>query len=229
MLMRCTLIALLILGAIGLHAGELLDRMVATVNNHVILQSDWDDEVRFECFMAGRKVGDVSPDERRAALHRLIDQEILREQMHITDMKPAGTEAVEKQIAALKNEHLREHAGESWEAALSRYQITDKVVEEHVTVELEQFQLIDARFRSSIQVSPTEVEKYYREQIAPKLPASDSLNTADAMPKIREILVQDKMNHLLDTWLETLHSQAQIRVLSGNEASNSKPSQVEAQ
>src|SRR4051812_14946147 len=109
MCIRGTVIALLLPVAICLHAGELLDRIVGTVNTHVILQSDWDDEVRFEAFMSGRKPEDVTIEQRKAALNRLIDQEILREQMRLTDLKPAGADAIKKQVDDLKNEQLQAH------------------------------------------------------------------------------------------------------------------------
>src|SRR3954468_16352756 len=104
-----TLIALLLSVPVGLHAGELLDRIVATVNTHVILQSDWDDEVRFEAFMSGRRPEDVTLEQRKAALNRLVDQDILREQMRMTDLKPVGANAIKKQIDDLKNQQLGEY------------------------------------------------------------------------------------------------------------------------
>lgn len=215
-----TLIALLLLVPLSLQAGELLDRIVATVNTHAILQSDWDDEVHYECFMSGREPADVTAEQRKSALERLIDQEILREQMRVTDLKPAGADEIKKQIEDLKNDQLREHPGQSWAMMLSRYRLTDRVVEEHVAAELEQFQLVDLRFRPSIQISSADVENYYREQIIPRLPAADPSSLKDAAPQIREILIQGKINQLLNSWLETLRSQAQIQMLSVGDSSD---------
>jgi hypothetical protein len=223
MLNRRLFFALFLLVSLSLRAGEVLDRIVVTVNGHAILQSDWDDELRYECFMSGRKLSDVTSAERKPALDRLIDQEILREQMHATDVEPARAEQIEKQMDLLKSDEHREHPSESWETALSQYQLTEKGFESHVAAELEQFQLIDSRFRPSIQISAAEIEKYYREQLVPKFPASDRVSLADATPKIREILIQDKMNQLLGSWLEALRSQAQIRITSSEDStSNSK-------
>jgi hypothetical protein len=223
MFMRCTLIALLLSVAAGLHAGELLDRIVATVNTQVILQSDWDDEVRFEAFMSGRNPEDVTVEQKKAALDRLIDQDILREQMRMTDLKPAGADAIKRQIDDLRNEQLRERPGQSWETTISRYKLTDRIIEKHVAAELEQFQLVDLRFRPSIQVSSADVEKYYREEIVPRLSSSDPLSLNDAAQKIREILIQEKINQLLNAWLETLRSQTQIQVLSADHSSELQP------
>lgn len=224
MLKRSTFIALLSV-AIGLHAGELLDQIVATVNSHVILRSDWDDEIRFEAFMSGRRPEDITVEQRKAALDRLIDQDLLRDQMRMTDLKPAGTDAIKKQIENLKSEQIREHPAQSWATTLSQYQLTEKVLKDHVAAEMEQFQLLDLRFRSSIQVSSADIEKYYREQIIPKLPASYPMSLNDAAPKIKEILIQEKINQLLNSWLETLRSQAQIRVLLVDKSSDSQPMQ----
>jgi hypothetical protein len=138
----------------------------------------------------------------------------------MTDLKPVGADAIKKQIDDLKNAQLHEHPGQSWERILSQYRLTDKLVEEHVAAELEQFQLIDLRFRPSIQVSAVEVEKYYREQIIPKLPAPDSVSLNQATPKIREILIQEKINQLLNSWLESLRAQAHIQVVSAGNSSD---------
>lgn len=223
MFMRQIFLALLSL-SVGLHASELVDRIVATVNTQVILQSDWDDEVRFEAFMSGRNPGDVTVEEKKAALNRLIDQDVVGEQMRMTDLKAASAAEIEKQIDNIKSERLREHPEQAWETTLSRYQLTNKIVEQHVAAELEQFQFIDLRFRPSIQVSAGDVEKYYREQIVPKLPASDPLSLNDAAAKIKEILIQEKINQLLNSWLETIRSQAKIQVLSADQPSDPQPS-----
>jgi hypothetical protein len=93
-----------------------------------------------------------------------------------------------------------------------------------VAAELEQLQLVDLRFRPSIQVSSSDVEKYYREEIVPKLPPSGPLSLNDASPKIKEILIQQKINQLLNSWLDTLRSQSQIRIVSGDVSSDTQSS-----
>ncbi len=213
MWMRSTFFLLCLLGGVS-PATELLDRMVANVNGHVILLSDWEDELRFESFMSGRDPAAISPDERKGALERLIDQELLREQMRLTDEKAVDPARVQKQVESVKADYLREHGGESWDAALARYHLSEKSLEERIGSELQQAQLIDTRFRPSVQISPADIESYYKEQLVPKLPVGDPVGLAEATPKIREILVESKINQMLSSWLETLRSQAQIRIVS---------------
>src|SRR5579863_5237255 len=75
---------------------EVIDRIVATVNGSIILQSDWDEALCYEALLTNRTVGQFTDEDRRAVLDRLIDQELLREQMksadflHATDVEAAA-------------------------------------------------------------------------------------------------------------------------------------------
>ena len=75
-------------------AGEVIDRIVATVNGHVILLSDWEDSLRYEAFSSGRPLDRMTPDDRKSALDHLIDQELLREQLKDSDILHPSSEDV---------------------------------------------------------------------------------------------------------------------------------------
>jgi len=59
-------------------SAEVIDRIVATVNGHVILQSDWEDALRYEAFRNRRPLDHLTAEDRKSALDHLIDQELLR-------------------------------------------------------------------------------------------------------------------------------------------------------
>ncbi len=213
MRIRSAIFGLLLLAAQNAHAGEVLDRIVADVNGTVILQSDWDDELNYECFMSNRSIQDLTQADRNAILSRLIDQELLREQMRGSDFKTATPDEIDKQVEGLKQDFSRDHAGRSWNSALSSYGLSEAQVKNHITLELNQLRLVDARLRPSVQINPADVENYYREQLLPNSLSAQPVTLQDAAPKIREILTQQKIDELLASWLETLRSQAQIHVL----------------
>jgi hypothetical protein len=196
----------------ALRAGEVLDRMVATVNGHAILQSDWNDEVRYECFMSGRPIADLTTEDRRAAFERLIDQELLREQMASTDFKPASSEEIAKQMDDLKKQYAQDHGGQFWDAALLTYGTTGAQVVDHVAMELNSLRLVDSRLRPSIQVDNAAIENYYKTELLPKV-GGQGPSLQEATPAIRELLVQQQMNQALSSWLQSMRSQAQIRML----------------
>lgn len=204
---------LLVAGPPVVGAGEVLDRLVATVNGHALLESDWEDEVRYECFMSGRPLEQVTPGDRKAALDRLIDQELLREQMRSSDFKPVSSAEIEKQLDTLKAEYARDHESSSWSSALAGYGLSEAVAKDHIAVELNQLRLVDTHLRPLVQVEPAEIETYYKEQIAPKFPANQAPSLEQARRKIRELLVQQKIDQQLSSWLESLRSQARITLL----------------
>ncbi len=212
MLIRGTIAAMILLCALTLDAGEVLDRIAASVNGRVILQSDWDDEVRYESFMSGKPLQQVKPEARKAALDRLIDQELLREQVPAAEVQHASPEEVETQLQSLKGDYLREHGSPLGEA-LSQYHLTESNVRSRIETELDQLRIVDVRLRPSIQIDSSEVESYYKEKLLPELARSGVNKPAlqDASPQIRELLLQEKMNQMLSTWLESLRSQVQIR------------------
>jgi hypothetical protein len=212
------LVVLLLLLVPGGWAGEVLDRMIATVNGRAILQSDWNDELRYECFMSGRSLGELTAEDRRAVFERLIDQELLREQMSYTDFKPVGSEEISQQVNQLKKQYAGEHNGESWEAGLAAYDISQPDVAAHVAIELNALRLVNARLRPTIQIDQPAVEDYYKKELLAKLPAGQQISLQEATPKIRELLIQQKMNELLSSWLESLRSQANIRILASESA-----------
>jgi hypothetical protein len=204
---------LLLLAPPILWAGEVLDRIVVNVNGQVILQSDWDDELNYECFMSNRSTQGLTQEERNAALTRLIDQELLREQMRANDFNPAAADDIAKQIDGLKQDYPRDHEGKSWSDALASYGVSEADLKSHVELELNQLRLVDARLRPSVQINTVDVENYYKEQLLPKSSSAQAITLQEAAPKIREVLTQQKINQLLTSWLETLRSQAQIRML----------------
>jgi hypothetical protein len=202
------------LNAPALRAAVAVDRVAATVNRQAILDSDVEDEVRCQRFMQGRPAGEITAEDERAARARLIDRELLRQQMREGEIKPSGQEEIRNEIEQLKAA-VKERGFASWDSALAQYGITEDGLRKRIASEFEQLRLVDSRLRPAVQIEPAEVQRYYREQFLPKLMQSGAVlpTQAEAAPKIREILTQQKMNQLLDSWVETLRSQADIKIL----------------
>src|ERR1700690_1335893 len=97
-------------------AGPIVDRVVANVNGHVVLQSDWEEEVAFEAFEGGRSPDSFTTAERQAALDRLVDQELLREQ--VRPSQPAPSEQVAARVAEVRKLNPDCTTDERWRATL---------------------------------------------------------------------------------------------------------------
>jgi peptidyl-prolyl cis-trans isomerase SurA len=225
MIRRAATFALLLFSLPALRAGEVLDGIAVTVNGRVVLQSDWQDEVRYECFISGRTLEAVTPQDRKSALDRLIYQELLREQISTTELKPPSPDEVEKQFDAVKSDYARDHGAQSWSAALSGYDLSESGIKNHVALELLQLRLVDAHFRPAIQIDAAAIAEYYKEHLAASAAGGQPISVKEATPRIRELLTQEKMNQLLGPWLEGLRSQAQVKMFVPDSSGTQGPGQ----
>src|SRR5215469_430169 len=192
------------------QAGDVIDRIVATVNGHVILQSDWDDAVRYEAFVEGRPLGQVTDEDRGRALDRLIDQELLREQSQ-GETPQAPPDEVKQRVAELQQQHACTTA-DAWKATLSRYGLDQSSVEARLAHDISTLRQVEARLRPTVQIDSQSIESYYRDQFLPKLKGSGAQEVplAAVTGKIREILTQQKVNQLFASWLQSLRAESKI-------------------
>jgi hypothetical protein len=217
---KCSTIAgivLMIAIALPARAGDVLDRIVATVNNHIILQSEWQDEIRYEAFVAGRSLDQVQAADRKAALDHLIDQELLREQMRSSGFPHASSEEVEKSIQHIRKQYASPENETGWLAALGRYGLTEKELKKRVALQVDLMGLVDSRLRPNVVIDSKSIESYYNQELLPQLKQSgaEQVPLAEVTPKIKELLTQQKMNQMLVAWLQDLRSESRIRTDTG--------------
>ena len=207
----CILFALLT--ASTMRAGDIVDRIVATVNGHAILQSDWEDAVHYEAFIAGHSSGQFTSADRNAALDRMIDQELLRQQIRSADFQHASDAEVSARIQEIRKQYPGAETESGWHAALFRYSLTEKEFENRVALQLDLMRLVDARLRPTVQIDSKSIESYYNQEFLPKLRQSGAqqIPLAQAGPKIKELLTQRKIDQLLTAWLQTLRTGSEIR------------------
>jgi hypothetical protein len=190
--------------------GQVVDRVVTNVNGHVVLQSDWEQEVAFEAFANGRDPDSFTSAERKAALDRLIDQELLREQ--VKPSQPAPADQVAARVAEVRKLNPECTTDESWRAKLQRYGLTESALEKRLGNEIQVMKLVEDRLRPSIQIDQKAVESYYNEQLLPQLrKAGDHAKPlTEYFGRIKDLLAEKKMNELLSGWLANLRSGSHI-------------------
>jgi transcriptional regulator with XRE-family HTH domain len=204
-------IALSLALAVSAVGGPIVDRVVANVNGHVVLQSDWEQEVAFEALSNGRDPDSLTADERKAALDRLIDQELLREQVRPSQPAPADQVAV--RVAEVRKLNPEGATDERWHAMLQRYGLTQSDLEKRLGDEIRLMKLVEDRLRPSIQVDQQAVEAYYHDELLPdmKKAGSRAAPLTDVFGRIKDLLTEKKMNELLSGWLASLRSGSQIK------------------
>lgn len=199
--------------AVPSFAAEVLDRIVATVNGRIILQSDWDSAINYAALIDGSSPEQVSSQERKAALDRLIDQELLREQMRSSEVKRATPQEVDQRILEIRKQYPEAKDNQTWQALLSRYQLTEDELNQRVALQIDLDRLVDLRLRPGISIDESTIESYYNQELLPQLRqlGQKEVPLADVTPKIKELLTQEKVNQLLVAWLQNLRSGSDIQ------------------
>jgi peptidyl-prolyl cis-trans isomerase SurA len=195
-------------------AGDVIDRIVAVVNGHIILQSDWDEALSYEALLDHRDVGQFTDEDRRGVLDRLIDQELLGEQMKSASFQHASESEVSDRVEEARKQYPEAATEDGWGAVLARFGLSEKDLMAHVEQQIDLMRLVDAHLRPAVQIDSKTVEAYYREKFVPQLKQSivEAVPSTDVAAKIRELLTQQKVNELMVSWLQSLRSESKVSV-----------------
>ena len=98
------IICFMLLAPVTASAGQVIDGVIATINHKPVLQSDWDDAVRFEAFLQQKPLGSVTQADRVSALQRLIDRQVLEIQMSDPNYLAPSREEVRANLAKLREQ-----------------------------------------------------------------------------------------------------------------------------
>lgn len=197
---------------------EPLDSVIAVVNNQVILTSDLDLEMRVFRLLP---IGDRGDSTQVKALERLttralIEQQIVQEDPHGLDVAPNeladALAELRQSLPACKSRDCATPGG--WAEYLATLGLTPERLSEYWTHRMAVLRFIELRFRSGNRVTPEEIQKYYQEQLVPKYTKpADAPPLEKISPRIQEILLQQKVNALLNDWLKSLQDQGQVEIL----------------
>jgi peptidyl-prolyl cis-trans isomerase SurA len=192
---------------------DVVDRTIAVVNNHMVTWSDLDEQMRFEALENGRALKELGEADRRTAFDHLVQYQILRDQMQGT--APASASEVESRVAEVRAGANDSQTDKTWAATLRRYGLSEAELSDLVKNQIEILKFMEFRVRPLVRVSRKEVEDYYTNTLAPQVQAEGQTPEPleQMTPRIRELLVEQKMNREMETWLETLRKQSSVQLL----------------
>ena len=210
--LRHIAIPILLLIPLTAFAGEVIDGVIATVNRKPILQSEWDDAVRYEAFMQQKPLRAVTEGDRVSALERLIDRRLLESQMSDASRLAPSRDEVRVSLARLREQIPGARDNQAWRKMLASYALKERDIEAGLRSETQMMNFIEVRLRPSVHVQPEEVEAYYRAQVLPDMEkvGVKVVTLEELEPRIREVLVEQHIDQLLDTWLHNLRQQTPI-------------------
>jgi hypothetical protein len=232
---RCFALSAVVLPGLGTGPGLLaqqpvvLDSVVAVVNNHAILSSDIDRDMRLSVLEPSEAAGE-KPD-RRSALDRLISRELIEEQMTPEEAKQAQPtqQELKDRLTALRGDLpacARFHCstGAGWAAFLAANSLNEDQAEAYLKARLSLLAFIENRFRQGTRISQDEIENYYRDTLVPEYPAGQKPPPLDSVEeRISEILLQQQVSQLFSAWLDNLRKQGNVEILDPALVAADKP------
>jgi hypothetical protein len=204
--------AMSVVCALPLFSGEQLDRIVATVGHHAILRSDVEEEARFSELLAG-KSGEITTEDKLAALDRLVDRALIDDQISALGGVPVSEEAIKARVQEIRSQIPGADTAAGWQRLLERHGFTEGVVEQHVSQEVQTLRFVDMRFRSEVRVGPKGIQTYYDSVFVPEMKKKNVAPPplADVQDQIEQILREQRENNLIADWLKSLRTQARIQ------------------
>jgi hypothetical protein len=201
-----------------------LDRVVAIVNNDLILDSDVDQERRLESLQPYRET--VVTFSRDKTIERLIDRDLILQQVELQAQDPITDAQLENEIAALrkaipdcKNKKFDCETKAGWDSFLGSNGFTTDELNKQWRERMEVLRFIEQRFRTGIKITPEEIQAYYTQTMLPeyakqntKAPPLDALSN-----RIQEVLLEQRVSGLLGDWLKSLRAQGSVVVLQAGE------------
>ncbi len=136
-------VALLLVPLLG--AADVVDRVAVVIGKAVITESEVLDSLRVTAYLNGEAL-DFSPQARRAAAERLVDQQLLRNEIEASRFGLPTTAESGAVFQQFFKEHF--HDANSYAASLAKYGITEEQLKEELTWQLALLRFTDFRFRS---------------------------------------------------------------------------------
>jgi hypothetical protein len=186
------------------------------VNKQVILESELEQAVHVEFLIEGKPLNTVTSGDVQNVLDQLIDRTLLSQQIVSTSMVEPGPDEVSGRLAEIRAQLPGANDNARWKALLAAYGVTQQDVESHIISQLRILRFVDLRFRGLAHADRAAVANYYQEKLAPELRSQGApvppLNQVS--DRIEKILTEQRINDLLNTWIQTLRSQSQIRKMT---------------
>jgi peptidyl-prolyl cis-trans isomerase SurA len=205
--------AVIILMAFHVQA-EMIDRLLVAVNGKVITEGD----LRLanslnKVLMLGKVAGGLKEEDE---IQRLVDLELLRQELESFSDVTGVEEQVEAQIKELENAYAQKGGLAS---ILQKLGLQESELKVYLRLQVSILKLIDFRFRPFVGVTEDEIEQYYRTKFVPQVQASGaSVPALEAVSsKIKTILIEEKVDSALNQWLQDSRRRSKIEYFDKGE------------
>ena len=202
--------------------GSEIDRVVALVNGQIVLDSDVNEERRFEVIQPYPNTsGEPTLDQE---IERLINRALILQQARLQseiDISDADVdkevEGLRRTLPACKRFGCESEAG--WQRFLASNGFSASEFRGRWKERMEVLAFIQERFGAGTTVSSTQIREFYQNTMLPQYKKAGvkpaSLTSVEG--RIRDVLQQQQVSNLLRDWLQSLRAQGSITVMHPGE------------
>lgn len=201
--------------------GVVLDRLVAVVNGDVLLESDVDEERRFEEVQPYRTIAEST---RAKIIERLVDRALILQQAAVEPEDSVTDKELDAQLVTLRKDipdcvQYRCETDGGWNEYLAHHGFTEGEFRSRWRKRMELLKFIQVRFRNGVRIKDEEIKDYYEKTMLPEYakrnvtpPPLESIKR-----RIEEVLLQQQVSALLEDWLKSLRAQGSVRIMTPGE------------
>jgi parvulin-like peptidyl-prolyl isomerase len=189
-----------------LAAQEVVDRIVARVEDDVILFSEVQELSRYQKLLDGKSESDAH------ILDRLIDQWIVRAEAETARFPRPADADVQRNVERLKKSFA---SPEEYDTRRKASGLSDGEIRAMASAQLYLSNYLDSRFRPSVQIDPKAIEAYYQNGVVVRAKArgQEAPTIEAARDYIQEFLVQQGINEEAERWLKESRSRLHVENL----------------
>jgi hypothetical protein len=196
--------ALLLAGSARLSA-DVVDRIAVVVGNTVFTESEVLQAVRLTEFVNGDPL-DVSAQARRDAADKLVDQQLIRNEMALGHYAPAPASDGDKLVRAFRQQHYRSIA--QYHAALQKYGITEDQLKTYLLWQESVLRFTDMRFKPGLNV-PIATQGTADRSVAGSPTPPKDVQTANRVKKEGNPTA-GTVDEQLDSWLKQTRASTRV-------------------
>jgi len=174
---------------------EVVDRIVARVENDIILLSDVRELKEYQELVDGKS------ESESAIVDRLIDQWIVRSEAQLSRFPEPKDEEIDRELSRVVKSFT---SAEEYETRKRQSGLSDAEVRKIVATQLYLLNYLDSRFRPSAQINEKAIKDFYQNAVLPRAKArGQEPPTLDASRDIiQEALVQSDITEQASCWLK---------------------------
>ncbi len=195
--------------------GTVLDQIVVVVGKHAIKSSDVERDLRVTQFLNNEHLN-LSLAQRRTAVQRLIDQEVIRTELAQAGNSMSINHEVDGVLEQLKKDRFS-NSQDLLSKGLQEYGLTLNQLREQLQWQMTVLRFIELRFRPGVIVTDEDIRKYFEEhkaELMKKPSASRDVSESETLemltPEIREQIEGERINANFEEWLRQARDMVRI-------------------